>query len=332
MNFKAFFSLVGLVLLLFCTAGTAQADEDMCQACHHGDDLAFAHHELAMSNCMTCHQMPSMDIDCTASGCHIVGDLPASCKETQCYSPETLDPPYACGFCGTTITLENDTGCFGPAEDTLSEPGADDGVYRIVDCFAHSASAEGTYTALDVTSWADTQVVFDFAYFYEDNEPRNYIQDADEPTFHCPWFDCTESEVRIRYVYYSDDDSSGDFTEGDHVSGVDFSTPKTFELSGYPEINAVHPGAVYRRDYVDIIGYSLGCSQGNGEVRISSKKKAKNPQLGLGRHLNKVRLWSNTLVDVRVTVPTRWQGKTKYIWVERCGMKSNYKALEIVEP
>jgi hypothetical protein len=219
------------------------------------------------------------------------------------------------------------------AQDTLSGPGEADGIYRIVDLYSDSPSAQGTYTALDITNWTDTIVEFNFTQFFEDgDDPRNYIQDPNELTIGCPGVDCSEFEVRIKYISYRDDDLSGDFTSGDTIFGVQTSASKAFTLNNYPDINALHPDSVYRRHYVSIIGDSFGCSQGEGEVRIAGRPKAQDPQLGLGRLLGTVRLWSNTLIEVRMTVPKKWQGKTAYMWVEKCGMKSNYKAVQILLP
>lgn len=83
-----------------------------------------------------------------------------------------------------------------------------------------------------------------------------------------------------------------------------------------------------------IFGGNFGLTQEAGDsVRIGKKLDALRPALGLGKEQIKVVLWSDTLIKVRADqIPNIWRGKTRYVWIEKGGMKSNIKPLAILSP
>ena len=67
-------------------------------------------------------------------------------------------------------------------------------------------------------------------------------------------------------------------------------------------------------------------------MRIGRRAQAEDPRLGKGKLLDRVKHWSNTKIGVRLKVNNTWEGKHRFIWVEKAGKKSNYKKVEIPAP
>lgn len=240
------------------------------------------------------------------------------------------------GPCGGWITIHGVN--LGAIQSEMMD--AYYGVHRVVDF----VGSQGTYTARGFKDWTDTSFKVRFWNFFEDNADsvtgeRNYVQDdgsgscPDETTVkRCNGFALGTLAVYAIAVYFGDEDSSGGLSCGDTIFQVVSSDPVSFELTDEPAINKLNPTKIEPHNVLRILGVNFGPSQGDGEVRIGTLEKAQDAALGEGRLLDKIRKWSNTLISVKVSVPTKWEGKTKYVWVEKGGMKSNYEQLQISEP
>jgi hypothetical protein len=79
-------------------------------------------------------------------------------------------------------------------------------------------------------------------------------------------------------------------------------------------------------------GINFGDMQTDGEVRIGKRAEAENPALGKGELLDRVKHWSDTKVVVQLKVNKTWEGKHRFIWMEKAGQKSNYEKVEILTP
>jgi hypothetical protein len=240
------------------------------------------------------------------------------------------------GSCGEWITIHGAN--FGAAQSEMID--AYYGVHRVVDF----VGSQGTYTARGLKDWTDTSIKVRFWNFFEDNADsvtgeRNYIQDdgggscPDEPTVRrCSGLTSGTWSVYATAIYFGDEDGSGDLSCGDIIFQVISSDPVYFELTYSPTIYALFPGEIERGSLLKIQGLGFGPTQGDGEVRIGVLDNAQDPALSKGNLLDKISKWSNTLIKVKVSVPTTWAGKTKYVWVEKGGVKSNYEQLQILEP
>jgi len=252
---------------------------------------------------------------------HVVLTIKGSCCSL------TLHPDS--GPCKTLITLLSGIGSFGSAQDTISAPGADDGIFRLIDM----VSSQGTFTALQITRWEGDTVKFKVTDFFEDAEPRNYVQDGAEATVSaCDSFGLEPWSVHVKSISYRDDDSSGNFTVGDSILQSAVSTPLLFELTNEPYISRIKPTQCADDSRLRLVGINFGDIQTNGEVRIGKKSEAVDPTLGLGKRLATVKHWADSKVVVRLKVKDGWRGKSKFIWLEKDGMKSNYKKVEITAP
>ena len=162
-----------------------------------------------------------------------------------------------------------------------------------------------------------------------DNIAPAYDECAAEPLI--PRCDCLSIgtfSVYVKSIYFGDDDASGGLSCGDTIFEVEKSDPGQFELTNTPYIFKLNPRQIVDQNaapysVLKIYGGNFGVYQGDSSVRIGSKADFLNPILGLGRELSRVVLWSETLIKVKVTVPDTWRGKTKYVWVEKAGEKSD---------
>jgi hypothetical protein len=239
------------------------------------------------------------------------------------------------GPCGTWIEVVGSS--FGSAQEEMSDG---TGVRRVVDFVAPS----GTYTALKYRNWSDGRFEVRFLNFFEDlidpnTDERNFVQDdasgacPQEPTIRkCGNLEIGVYALYVKSIYFDDADSSGALSCGDNISEVVSSDPVYFELTNEPTIFRLKPTEIEMGGRLIIKGLNFGPTQGSGEVRIGNRKKAQRPTLGQGKLLNNTRLWSNTVIKVRLTVPLKWGGKRGCVWVEKGGMKSNYKRLKILAP
>jgi len=57
-----------------------------------------------------------------------------------------------------------------------------------------------------------------------------------------------------------------------------------------------------------------------------------DPELGKGKLLDRVKIWSDTKIIVKLKVGERWAGKAWFLWVEKDGYKSAYQKLRILAP
>jgi hypothetical protein len=218
---------------------------------------------------------------------------------------------------------------FGVSQDTLSAPGADDGVYRLIDLVSPQGS---TFTALDIRRWQSDQVSFKVTDFFEDSSPGNFIQDESEPAIAaCSDLELGNYSVYVRYVSYRDDDHSGNFTQGDTVLQVAADPPFTFEFTEEPFVSKLKPKSCVNGTRLRLVGANFGDAQTDGEVRIGRRSDATDPALGQGKVL-KVRKWSDGRIVVRLKVRAEWEGKNRFVWIEKDGVKSRYKKLQILAP
>jgi len=254
------------------------------------------------------------------------------------------------GPCDTWITLTGSG--FGSSSDVPPDGVTGlGGIHRGVDF----VSSQGTYTAKQVQWTSDTQIRARFFNMFEDGEDpvlemRNFVQDdgsdpdgcPNEPTItKCQDIAIGTFEVYFWTVYYTDTDLSGGLTCGDDIQQVTISDPELFELVALPTIFRLNPDSIDRGNRLKILGWKFGPYQNLGEVRIGGKLAARQNGLNrpgkndlplvldLGKELTKVRSWSSTIVKVKCSVPTKWKGKSKYVWIEKDGMKSNWKKLNI---
>ena len=112
----------------------------------------------------------------------------------------------------------------------------------------------------------------------------------------------------------------------------DVSTPFFFELTDEPFISKVQPKQCSNRSRLRLKGINFGDSQTDGEVRIGKRAEAQDPALGKGKLLDRVKHWSDTRVVTKLNVKGEWEGKNRLVWIEKDGMKSNYKRIEILTP
>jgi hypothetical protein len=167
-----------------------------------------------------------------------------------------------------------------------------------------------------------------------DNIAPAYDECAAEPTIlRCNCLSIGVFSVYVKSIYFGDDDTSGGLSCGDTIFEVEMSDPVQFELTNDPYINKLNPKQIERGSLLRIYGGNFGPTQEAGDsVRIGTKAQATDLlTLGLGKNQT-VKIWSDTLIKVRVSGPVAWDGTTRYVWVEKGGVKSNYKPLAILVP
>jgi hypothetical protein len=231
------------------------------------------------------------------------------------------------GPCTATIKLKNPTGTatfgFGNAQDQSSK-----GVYGVVQV----ATLQGDYIVKNYRTWNPSLVKFRFKRFFEDLD-GDFLQDANEPDIlNCEGLAPDTHSVNIKYVFYIDNDTSGGYTDGDSIARIETSMPVTFELTNEPYITALKPNQRAKGSRVRILGVNFGDNQAASEIRIGTRKQYKTDPFTKGLVMNRVRLWGDNKVVVRLKAKDAWQGTTKYIWVVKDGMVSNYKKVEILAP
>jgi hypothetical protein len=254
----------------------------------------------------------------------------------DCPSPKSIVPDS--GECKTTIVLSNGTGKFGAAQDVISGAGATDGVFRTV---VISAS-QGDYVAGVVNSWTNNTVKVKMhqAQWFTDAD-GDFLRDTGEPeTLACDGLNVGTYSVYFKYIFYSDDDSSASYTNGDTVFQIETSNPVYFELTNAPWLTGVNPADFAKGDRVKVIGLNFGTTQTDGQVFIGSKAQY-NPAVCYGKDCyggvptggklqDGVKAWSSTAAKVKVKAPAGWVGKTRYVWVVKDGKVSNAKKVKIL--
>lgn len=232
------------------------------------------------------------------------------------------------GPCWTKVSLGNGCGSFGTSRDTISGPGGTNGIYRAI----QMTSSQGSYLALNINSWGSYYVTFTVQDFFQDQD-GDFIQDSDEAAITiCDGMAPDIWTINVRSIYYSDDDVSGNYTQGDSISRVESLRPMLFVLTDAPYILKLGAKSLASGGRLKITGVNFGSTQEDGEVRVGSRADAESLVLRLGKSLDVVKGWSDSKIAVKLKVPAKWQGKTRFVWVEKNGKKSNAKRLEILAP
>lgn len=238
------------------------------------------------------------------------------------------------GPCGQWITIQGEY--FGPAQSRIFADGYQ-GVHRVV----NFVSSQGTLTAIGYRNWSSWSFQVRFAYFFEDGiDPvtgvRNYVQDdgsgtcPEEPTqVYCPSVPSGVWSVYVNTIYFGDEDGSGDLSCGDTIFQVVIDDPHYFEITNVPSIFRLNPTKIERRQLIKIVGVNFGPTQTDGQVFMGTTTQYDNDD---GVLLSNIKRWSNTKIKVRVNVPLGWEGKVRCLWIEKGGLKSNYRNLRILEP
>jgi hypothetical protein len=186
---------------------------------------------------------------------------------------------------------------------------------------------------MNIRQWGQTEVRFTFKDFYEDLEPRNFMQDANESVISlCSGMGVEMYSIYVRSVFYEDTDSSGSFTAGDSIIQTELTSPLSFQLTNEPSITRLRPSQQAKGSRIRILGVNFGDNQGASEIHIGTRKQYNTDPFTKGLIMNRVRLWSDDKVAVRLKAKDAWQGTTKYIWVVKDGMVSNFKKVEILAP
>jgi hypothetical protein len=228
------------------------------------------------------------------------------------------------GPCSTTITLTGSG--FGATRFKAPGPTGEGGIARFVDFVA----SQGTYTATSYSNWSDTSVDVKFYNFFrDDSEPRNFVADGADPIISkCDGGDQTwlgSYSVYFVTVYYTDTDLSGDLTAADVITQTTFSDPVLFELTADPVVYRLNPDSIDSGNRLKILGLNFGPYQTTGVVRVGKKAQALSALPGQGKLLT-VTAWSNTQLKVKFKAPS---GTTRYVWVEKDGVKSNFKKIKV---
>jgi hypothetical protein len=226
------------------------------------------------------------------------------------------------------ISLIDSSGLYGTGRDTISAPGASDGTFRIVEV----SSTQGNFIARVYPSWTSDEVRFRFKDFFQDQD-EDFLQDGDELTISsCEGLDRTTWSVYVAFISYSDVDATGTFTEGDTISDVATRLEGKFDLTNDCYIRKLKYRSIERGKRLKIVGAHFGNAQTDGEVRIGKASDYYDPDLGKGHLLDRIKNWTDTRIVVRLKVPAKWEGKKRFVWIEKDGMKSNYKKVEILAP
>jgi hypothetical protein len=265
-----------------------------------------------------------------------------------------ISPTY--GPCTTDITLTGPGGFDHPRSKMF------DSYYGVTHVVTFDASA-GEYTATMYKTgadWQDSSAHVLFRNLFEDQvdtcsidpltqQPRmkgNFVRD-DGTNLCCPNEPnlgmCTDMalgdySVYVKAIYFGDDDASSGLSCGDTIYQVETSDPVHFTLTNDPYIYKLNPKQIVDDnikplELVKIYGGNFGTAQNAGDtVRMGTKAQANNASLGLGKELKNVKAWSNALVKVRLNAADSLRGKTRYVWVEKAGKKSNSKKLAILAP
>jgi hypothetical protein len=261
------------------------------------------------------------------------------------------------GPCGTWISLSGPGG-FGNWRRKVFGDGYH-GVHHVIDF----VSPTGTYTAKGYRNWTDTNLEVRIQnMFIDENDQctgqRNFIQDdaslvsctvdgiPDSPPpcdNDCAAYVCPEEpdvyayesmdigtySVYLKAIYFGDEDRSGGLSCGDTIFHVATSDELSFTLEPY--IDEVAPQEIVRGDLLTIIGKNFGMDQMSGAVHIGSRTMAKAAELDQGKVLNTIEAWGDSEIMVKLDLTPWWENKTKYVWIEKDGIKSNFRKITILE-
>jgi len=241
----------------------------------------------------------------------------------------------ASGPCGTWIEFRY--GSFGNAQEEMLD--SYEGVYRVVDF----ASSSGVYTALAYRNWSSTRFEVRFLDFFEDGiDPstgeRNFVRDrrgglsrAEPRLKNCEQQQPGAYTAYVKTIRFGDEDASGGLSPGDVILEVSSSDPFLFGLTHEPYIKKLKPQLILLGEEIQIVGFNFGSDQDGAEVRVG-KKSHYGGDSGQGRLLDLVTAWGDTKIVVKLTGPEKWAGQVRYVWIERDGMKSNCRKVEITTP
>ncbi len=235
--------------------------------------------------------------------------------------------PYSnpSGPCGTWIWMSGY--CWAKRS---SKPSEGDG-YNGRTCLVDFVSTEGTYTAKAYRNWTADSFEVRVMDFFVDAPPRNYVQDPTEATIReCAGLPQGNWDMQLVTVFYEDADGSDSLSSGDTITNVSLSETTPFAITNDPSITKLKPKEMTAGSRLRISGYHFGDLPEDGQIRIGSKSAALDYTLGQGIVLDGKLFWSNTLLKVKLNVPTKWEGKTKSVWVEKDGKKSNYQQVKIL--
>jgi hypothetical protein len=271
--------------------------------------------------------------------------------------PASIDAIPDSGPCSTWISLSGPGG-FGDWRKKVFGDGYH-GIHHVIDF----VSPTGTYyTAKRYRNWSDTSLEVRFwSMFMDENDActgqNNFIQDNASPVpcmvdglsgsppcdNDCVAFSCPEEpdingcesmeigtySVYLRAIYFGDEDRSGGLSCGDTIFHVATSDALSFTLEPY--IDQVTPKEIVRGDVLTVVGKNFGAQQMSGVVHIGSRTMAKTAELGQGKVLNEIEAWGDTEIRVNLSLPPKWENKSKYVWIEKDGLKSNFRTISILE-
>jgi hypothetical protein len=270
--------------------------------------------------------------------------------------PNLFEAIPSSGPCGIQIKLKG-SGGFGDEPDEMFGDGYH-GVHRAVDFVSQTA----TYTVPMAESWSDERLEVTTSHVFVDKKDgctnvRNFIQNdgsevpclvdgaagtppcdnecaastcSDEPVLDgCGVMGLGTYSVYVRFVYFGDEDRSGDLSCGDIIFHVASSSPVYFELNNGPYVSEASPADIFEGEILTLEGKNFGDDLLTASVHIGLKKSAKDPVLDKGKTLNLVTFWHDSQIQVELRVPSKWDGKTRYVWVEKDGMKSNFQPVAV---
>jgi hypothetical protein len=208
------------------------------------------------------------------------------------------------------------------------------GIHRIIDF----VSAREVLTAVEHRNWEErgTGLEVRFGPLYKDRknpstQMRNFIWDGVEEPLVQDRDQIEEGvySVYFKTIYFGDDDSSHTYSEGDTIFQVVASNPHYFKFVSRPVITDLEPENIANSGLLSVYGYDFGVYRENGEVRIGTKNQGLSDQRGRGLLLEDVVQWLDTRIVVRVDVPTWAEGGKWSVWVEKEGVKSNPRMIEV---
>jgi hypothetical protein len=240
------------------------------------------------------------------------------------------------GTCGETVVLEGHN--LGPCQSELMSDGYH-GIHRVVD---FTSPELNIFTAVNHPYWSDERVELELSDFFEDSissglSGRNYAQDNGtkscviEPTISlCEGLSSGRYTIVLRSIFFGDDDGSGDLTCEDTIFQIVESNPVFSDLFSFPVIEGLSPTETQRGGILTIFGKNFGIDFSAYDIRVGTKKQAEDISPGRGKLQDKIQSWRDTEIMIKLSVPQRWEGKKRYLWLEKGENKSQYKALNIL--
>jgi hypothetical protein len=238
------------------------------------------------------------------------------------------------GPCGTWIRF---TGFYSLGETQHSKPTEGDGYNGVARFVVLSAlsGAEGTFVAKKYRGWSESSIDVRVTDFFQDLPPQNYVQDSGEGDMTgCEGLVPGYYRTLLVTVHYGDDDGTDTLTDGDTILNECPRELEFFELTDAPYIGKLNAREVMPGSRLRIRGFNFGDAPDGAQVRIGSKAEAVSTELGQGEFLDRVKFWSDSRIAVKLKVAKKYEGKRRFVWVEKDGKKSNYKRVNIlpVEP